>query len=128
MRVVLALCLLALATGSGEVAPVRVVGDVVVQALGGLAFGLGTSWLVIRLMGTLDDFAVEVSMSIALAMFCAIILAVTLSILFSYVLHRITCCDPADGAVPLLSTVSDVMSILILMAIAERILPKTADQ
>jgi len=60
--------LLALATGSADVSPARVVADVVVQALGGLAFGMAASWLVIRLMGTLDDFAVEVSMSIALAM------------------------------------------------------------
>lgn len=68
------------------------------------------------------------AMSIALAMFVSIILAVTLSISFSYVLHRITCCDPADGAVPLLSTVSDVLSILVLMSIAEKILPKAIDQ
>ncbi len=60
--------LLALATGTGEVSASRAVLDVVVQALGGLAFGMAASWLVIRLMGTLDDFAVEVSMTIALAM------------------------------------------------------------
>ncbi len=60
--------LLALATGAGDISPARVVSDVVVQALGGLFFGMAASWLVIRLMGTLDDFAVEVAMSIALAM------------------------------------------------------------
>ena len=60
--------LLALATGTGAVSPSLVVIDVVVQALGGLVFGMAASFLVIRLMGTLDDFAVEVSMSIALAM------------------------------------------------------------
>ena len=60
--------LLALATGAGDVSPVLAVVDVVVQALGGLVFGMAASWLVIRLIGTLDDFAVEVSMSIALAM------------------------------------------------------------
>ena len=60
--------LLALATGTGDVSPVLAVVDVVVQALGGLVFGMAASWLVIRLIGTLDDFAVEVSMSIALAM------------------------------------------------------------
>jgi CPA1 family monovalent cation:H+ antiporter len=60
--------LLALATGTGAVSPSLVVIDVVVQALGGLVFGMAASYLVIRLMGTLDDFAVEVSMSIALAM------------------------------------------------------------
>jgi CPA1 family monovalent cation:H+ antiporter len=60
--------LLAIATGTGDVSPQRAVLDVVVQALGGLAFGMAASWLVIRLMATLDDFAVEVSMTIALAM------------------------------------------------------------
>jgi monovalent cation:H+ antiporter, CPA1 family len=60
--------LLALATGGGHVSPVQAIIDIVVQALGGLVFGVTASWLVIRLMGTLDDFAVEVSMSIALAM------------------------------------------------------------
>lgn len=60
--------LLALATGTGAVSPSMAVIDVVVQALGGLVFGMAASFLVIRLMGTLDDFAVEVSMSIALAM------------------------------------------------------------
>jgi NhaP-type Na+/H+ or K+/H+ antiporter len=38
------------------------------QSLRGLAFGMALSWIVIRLMKTLDDFAVEVSLSIALAM------------------------------------------------------------
>lgn len=68
------------------------------------------------------------ALSISLALFLAILLAVTLSILFSIILHKITFCDAADGAVPLLSTVSDVISILILMAIAEKILPKPQDQ
>lgn len=60
--------LLALATGSGDVSPSRVVTDVVVQALGGLIFGMAISALVIQAMRTIDEFAVEVSMSIALAM------------------------------------------------------------
>jgi len=60
--------LLALATGTGGISPSLAVIDVVVEALGGLVFGMAASFLVIRLMGTLDDFAVEVSMSIALAM------------------------------------------------------------
>jgi len=60
--------LLALATGTGGISPSIAVIDVVVEALGGLVFGMAASFLVIRLMGTLDDFAVEVSMSIALAM------------------------------------------------------------
>jgi CPA1 family monovalent cation:H+ antiporter len=61
--------LLALATGSGgAIAPATVVLDIVVQALGGLLFGMAASWAVIRLMAMLDDFAVEVALTIALAM------------------------------------------------------------
>lgn len=59
--------LVAVATG-GDANPVRDVMDVLVQALGGLALGMAASWAVIAVMGTLDDFVVEVSMSIALAM------------------------------------------------------------
>lgn len=60
--------LVAIATGAADVSPAHAVRDVALEALGGLAFGMATSWAVIRLMGTLDDFAVEVSMTIALAM------------------------------------------------------------
>jgi CPA1 family monovalent cation:H+ antiporter len=59
--------LVAVANG-GDAHPLRDVAEVVIQAVGGLAFGTAASWIVIWLMGTLDDFAVEVSMSIALAM------------------------------------------------------------
>jgi CPA1 family monovalent cation:H+ antiporter len=59
--------LVAVASGA-DPDPLHDIMDVLVQALGGLALGMGASWLVIRLMGTLDDFAVETSMSIALAM------------------------------------------------------------
>lgn len=68
------------------------------------------------------------ALSIALALFCAVIVAVTLSIIFSFALQKITCCDPADGAVPLLSTCSDVIGILLLVAIASRIMPSARDQ
>ncbi len=60
--------LVALATGVGNAAPVHAVVEIVLQALGGLVFGAALSWLVIRAMGTLDDFMVEVAMTIALAM------------------------------------------------------------
>ncbi|MEJ1968226.1 MAG: sodium:proton antiporter [Rhizomicrobium sp.] len=60
--------LAALAAGGAQVSPLQVVADIVVESLGGLLFGMAAGWLVIRLMGTLDDFAVEVSMTIALAM------------------------------------------------------------
>jgi CPA1 family monovalent cation:H+ antiporter len=60
--------LTALAVGGAAVDPVAIVGDIAVQALGGLVFGMALSAVVIRLMGALDDFAVEVSLTIALAM------------------------------------------------------------
>ncbi|HYM17951.1 MAG TPA: sodium:proton antiporter [Micropepsaceae bacterium] len=60
--------LIAVATGSSALSPANAIFDVLVQALGGLALGMGASALVIRAMGTMDEFAVEVSMSIALAM------------------------------------------------------------
>jgi len=60
--------LLAVATGSGGLDPIDTIMRVVIEAMGGLALGMLASAVVIRLMGTLDDFAVEVSMSIALAM------------------------------------------------------------
>jgi len=60
--------LIAVAMGSGQLSPAKAVFDVFVQALGGLALGMAASALVIRVMGTMDEFAVEVSLSIALAM------------------------------------------------------------
>ena len=60
--------LLALATGGAGVSPSSVVIDIVVEAAGGLLFGMALSYVVINLMGWLDDFAVEVSLTIALAM------------------------------------------------------------
>ena len=60
--------LLAVATGSGALNPVNAIAEVMIEALGGLVVGMGASALVIRAMGTMDEFAVEVSMSIALAM------------------------------------------------------------
>lgn len=60
--------LLAIVTGNGDTNASHAVIDVFIEALGGLALGIGMSWLVLRLMETIDDFAVETSMSIALAM------------------------------------------------------------
>jgi CPA1 family monovalent cation:H+ antiporter len=59
--------LVALATG-GEVSGNRIVFSVLIEALGGLALGVLLSAGVIWLMAKVDDFAVETSMSIALAM------------------------------------------------------------
>lgn len=91
-----------------------------------MAFTLGiVAYFRIRLVYPDDVGSAE---SIAIALFCSVILAVSLSIVFSILLSHITCCDPADGAVPLLSTVSDVISILLLVIIASHILPYPSDQ
>lgn len=60
--------LVAVAMGVGDVSPVHAVFDILIEAVGGLVLGLAAGAVVIRAMGTLDEFAVEVSMSIALAM------------------------------------------------------------
>ncbi len=60
--------LLAFATGIGDSSPLHAIADVAIQAAGGLAFGVVAAMLTIRAMGTMDEFAVEVSMTIALAM------------------------------------------------------------
>ena len=60
--------LLALATGVGDYSPLGAIANVAVQALGGLLLGVVAATLTIRAMGTMDEFAVEVSMTIALTM------------------------------------------------------------
>lgn len=60
--------LLAIAMGTGEVSAVHTITQVLIQALGGLALGITMSWLTIQLMKRVDDFAVETSLTIALAM------------------------------------------------------------
>lgn len=61
--------LVALATGgAAEAQPFAVLLDIAWQALGGLALGMAAGTIVLLLIGMIDDFAIEVSMSIALAM------------------------------------------------------------
>ncbi|MGH6871035.1 MAG: cation:proton antiporter [Rhizomicrobium sp.] len=60
--------LLALASGTGDIDPTGAVLEVFIAALGGLVLGMVAAWAVIKAMATLDDFVVETSMSIALAM------------------------------------------------------------
>ncbi|HWD25652.1 MAG TPA: cation:proton antiporter [Rhizomicrobium sp.] len=60
--------LVAVATGSGNADPLHAVLTVVVEALGGLALGVVAALGTIRLMQAIDEFAVEVGMTIALAM------------------------------------------------------------
>jgi CPA1 family monovalent cation:H+ antiporter len=58
---------LAIAAGGGEVRPLVTIGQVFVEAVGGLALGLAGGSLVIRAMRAIDDYAVEVTLSLALA-------------------------------------------------------------
>jgi CPA1 family monovalent cation:H+ antiporter len=60
--------MLTVATGAATFDPMGAMGAVFIEALGALILGVAASAIVIRFMGTLDDFSVEVSMTIALAM------------------------------------------------------------
>ena len=62
--------LLAFATGAAP-SPSQALIQVVLQAAGGLALGMVAATLVIRAMRAIDDRAIEVSLSLALAMGCA---------------------------------------------------------
>ncbi|HZZ30434.1 MAG TPA: sodium:proton antiporter [Phenylobacterium sp.] len=58
---------LAFADGAGALNPAAALGEVSIEALGGLALGWAAAWVVIRIMRAIDDYAVEVSLSLALA-------------------------------------------------------------
>lgn len=58
---------LALAGSGAAISPLHTLVAVVVQAAGGLALGLVTGFLVIRALRAIDDYAVEVTISLALA-------------------------------------------------------------
>jgi len=58
---------LAIAGSGAHLAPLATVGQVVVQAAGGLVLGLVGGWLMIRAIRAIDDYAVEVTLSLALA-------------------------------------------------------------
>jgi monovalent cation:H+ antiporter, CPA1 family len=58
---------LAIAVGGEAVSPPEVFAHVAIEALGGLALGGIAGWAVIRAMRVIDDYAVEVAMSLALA-------------------------------------------------------------
>lgn len=58
---------LAIATSGAAIAPLATVGKVVVEAAGGLVLGIVGGWIVIRAMRAIDDYAVEVTLSLALA-------------------------------------------------------------
>jgi len=58
---------LAIAAGGPGLHPIAALGQVAIQTLGGLALGLAAGWLAIRIIRTIDDYAVEVTLSLALA-------------------------------------------------------------
>jgi CPA1 family monovalent cation:H+ antiporter len=58
---------LAVAVGGGAINPLATVGQVIGQAAGGLVLGLVLGGLAIRAMRAIDDYAVEVTLSLALA-------------------------------------------------------------
>jgi CPA1 family monovalent cation:H+ antiporter len=60
--------LLALAVGTGSQTPAALLTLVFVQAAGGLLFGLAAGVVTLRAMRAIDDFAVEVMLSVALCM------------------------------------------------------------
>jgi CPA1 family monovalent cation:H+ antiporter len=57
----------AVAMGSGGVHPLQTLGEVALEAVGGLLLGLAAGAVVIRAMRAIDDYAVEVTLSLALA-------------------------------------------------------------
>jgi CPA1 family monovalent cation:H+ antiporter len=58
---------LAIAGSGAGIHPLETVGRVALQAIGGLSFGLAAGWLTIRVIRMIDDYAVEVTLSLALA-------------------------------------------------------------
>lgn len=60
--------LVALAQGGGPQTPDHLLAGVFVEAAGGLVLGLGAGVVVLRAMRAIDEFAVEVTLSVALCM------------------------------------------------------------
>jgi monovalent cation:H+ antiporter, CPA1 family len=65
--IVIFMAALAIAGAGADLHPLAVVGKVTIQALGGLGFGGLAGWLAVRVIRTIDDYAVEVTLSLALA-------------------------------------------------------------
>ena len=66
--VVIFAILLAVATGADEFSWSHAASDFAREALGGVAFGLVTGWIAFRSMESIDDYSVEVMISLALVM------------------------------------------------------------
>ena len=58
---------LAIAGDGAGLHPLETIGTLALQAVGGLGLGLAAGWLAIRLIRTIDDYAIEVTLSLALA-------------------------------------------------------------
>jgi monovalent cation:H+ antiporter, CPA1 family len=65
--IVVFLAMVALATGGPVPHPLAIVGAVAVHGLGGLLLGLAAGWLAVRATAAIDDYAAEVSITLALA-------------------------------------------------------------
>lgn len=61
--------------------------------------------------------------AIAVTLGVSIIISIALGIFFSYGIERVNRCDPADGATPLLSTISDIIGIALLCGISYSMVP-----
>jgi CPA1 family monovalent cation:H+ antiporter len=57
----------AVAAGGEHLQPLKAIGEVAVEAAGGLLIGLAIGMLVVRALRAVDDYAVEVTMTLALA-------------------------------------------------------------
>ena len=66
--IVVFLAALAFATAGHAVQPLWAAAQVLVQALGGLLLGAGAGFVVVRAIRVIDDYAVEVALSVALAL------------------------------------------------------------
>ena len=74
-----------------------------------------------RVIGEYPD-QLEVAAVLSVTLFFGIILSISLGVIFAVGLDRIRSCDPADGATPLLTTVSDMMGVTVLCGVAVVIL------
>jgi cation transporter-like permease len=61
--------------------------------------------------------------AIAITLGVSIVISIALGIMFSYGIEKIQQCDPADGATPLLNTISDLIGIGLLCGIAVAVVP-----
>jgi len=68
VAVVLFSVLLAVATGTGDLAPLAIAEMLVVETVGGVLIGLAAGYLAYRASRRIDDYVIEVMISIALAM------------------------------------------------------------